>query len=186
MRIAFFLRDYSCPLRERLLLFEGWVTLLSHSTNLISVKFSRLDVMFTPNDFAIRDSRKIVIPVPIAIQILGVTLQRKTAASFRKNISCPSRKDISCPDCFSAQIASVLRTQKIIAQRSRRRTTRLRLDASSIESDRTSHQCPEFGVRIGSFPVSNQSTDFPNSWLIARRTAAPASFSPRSSDERCP
>src|ERR1700722_4353049 len=36
------------------------------------------------------------------------------------------------------------------------------------------------------FPVSNQSTDLPNSWLIAKSTAAPASLSPRSSDERCP
>src|ERR1700736_4079280 len=30
------------------------------------------------------------------------------------------------------------------------------------------------------FPVSNQSTDFLNSWLIANYTAAPGSFSPRS------
>lgn len=34
------------------------------------------------------------------------------------------------------------------------------------------------------FPVSNQSTHLPNSRLIANSTAAPASFSPRSNDER--
>jgi len=33
-------------------------------------------------------------------------------------------------------------------------------------------------------PVSSQSTDFPNALLIAKRTAAPGSFSPRSRAER--
>ena len=33
-------------------------------------------------------------------------------------------------------------------------------------------------------PVSSQSTDLPNSRLIARRTAAPGSFSPRSRAQR--
>lgn len=42
----------------------------------------------------------------------------------------------------------------------------------------------KFVVQIGSFPVSNQSTDFSNSWLIANRTAAPGFFAPRSSAER--
>jgi hypothetical protein len=36
------------------------------------------------------------------------------------------------------------------------------------------------------FPVSSQSTDLPNSRLIASRTPAPGSFSPRSSLDRCP
>jgi hypothetical protein len=58
------------------------------------------------------------------------------------------------------------------------------LPAQVIIFHRTSQERSEFIVQIGSFPVSNQSTDFSNSWLIAKRTAAPGSFAPRSSAER--
>src|SRR5580704_9390871 len=55
------------------------------------------------------------------------------------------------------------------------------LPTQFISLSRRFSGAPEFIVQIGSVPVSNQSTDFLNSWLIARRTAAPGSFSPRSS-----
>jgi len=46
---------------------------------------------------------------------------------------------------------------------------------------RSRHLKSKLQWSFGATSVSNQSTDFPNSWMIARRTAAPGSFSPRSS-----
>ena len=55
---------------------------------------------------------------------------------------------------------------------------------SKVDKSRFRHSGEIVFGSTNAFPVSSQSTDLPNSWLIASSTAAPGSFSPRSSADR--